>query len=213
MLANALKKATASATLESDIEFVSALSTTRTGTLPTHEVGDLIVAWALNLTSSDSVATPSGWTSFGGGGGGSSPADSFYNFPRGAYKIATSTSESPAWSSFVDIVSYIVLRNATSPATNTRLATIPADSFVDTPALTFSELSGSSAMFLVVQLKSKNDIVVDKPTSSFERYSDNVGSHQGVIFFKKGINYFPLTRLGLSASAGIRYAYCTEILE
>jgi hypothetical protein len=211
MLANALKKATTSATLESDIEFVSALSTTRTGTLPTHAVGDLIVAWALNIDSADTVAIPSGWTSFAGGGGGTIGSSFFY--PRGAYKIAASTSEAPAWSSFVDIVSYIVLRNATSPGAHSRIADWDAVTAVKMNPLTFTELSGSSALFLVVHLRNENDVVVDKPASSYERYSNNVGSHQGIIFFKKGINYFPGMDLGTSESVSDRIAYTTEILE
>lgn len=207
MLANTLKTTTAS--LSSDIEFVSSSSTTYNGTIPTHATGDLIIATACNFDSGDTIATPSGWTSIGIGAQ-SNPGAGWYLLYRTVYKIATNSSQTISWSSNADIVNYVVVRNASSPILKATVFQSSNASSVTAAVISFSETNGSSAVLIWPMLRNENGVTLSKPNLSFsETHSTNVGSHQGISFFKAGINYFPTTVL--SSNQVITYALTQSI--
>ena len=207
MLANALKKATGS--VGSNIEFVSSLSTTYNGTLPTHESGDLIIATACNFDSGDSIATPSGWTSIGIGAQSNAGAG-WYLLYRTVYRVATNSSQSISWNADADIVNYIVVRNASSAILKATTFQSSNASSVTAAVISFTESDGSSAALIWPMLRNETGVTLNKPSPAFtETHSTNVGSHQGISFFKAGINYFPTTVL--SADQVITYALTQSI--
>lgn len=210
MLSNSLKRATSS--LSSNITFISSLSGTKDTAIPTHEAGDLIIATGCNFDSGDAVTTPSGWTSIGGGGQ-SNPGAGWYLLYRSVYKIATNSSQTISWNADVDIVNYIVVRNASSAVLKGNSFQSSSSASVTAPSVTFTESDGSSAVIVWPILRNKNSVNVDKPTIAFvETHSTNVGSHQGISFFKAGINYFPLTVLSADQSINFAITQSIEIL-
>lgn len=212
MLAEALKQATASGTLSSNIEFISALGTTRTGTLPTHQAGDLIVAVACNFDSTDIPSTPSGWTNISSGGVFNAP--SYYLMRKVAYKVAASGSESVTWDTDTDLVTYAVFRNATYADIGGGSSKTDVTTNIIAPEMNFEESNGSSGAWIVLSLVNKNSISLTMPNPSFVEVQDtNVGTHQSISFFKAGVNYFPETVL--EADGVIQYAIplSIEIVE
>jgi hypothetical protein len=213
MLANVLKSVTSGEELvPSSIELISSVSGIRTVAIPTHQSGDIIIGFASNLDSADTIPTPSGWTSLGGGSLSNAPF--YYLSFNVVYKVATTGSQTITWSSLVDVVTYVVVRNATSLPTIRSAGNTTSGSSVTVAGLPFSVTDGSSAAVVLVCLTNKNDIAVSKPNPSFvEAHSTNVGTHQGVAFFKAGINYLPTTDLPTDASVTYARTVSIEIAE
>jgi hypothetical protein len=86
------------------IRFISAASAaTNTVAMPTHQAGDVIIAYAVNASATTIPTLPSGWTNRGSAA--NTPLGIAYRF---AYKVATSSSETTGvWTNATSIVVHV----------------------------------------------------------------------------------------------------------
>jgi len=90
---------------DGNITFIGAAEGTTSATLPAHEAGDLILAFAFRSGSTAGITQPSGWTSIIATGANSTNA-------RMSFKVATSNSETTGtWTNATRVV-FLVYRNA-----------------------------------------------------------------------------------------------------
>lgn len=83
-------------------------TTGNNGSIPAHQVGDLIIVWAFRGVSTSAVTMPAGWTSLILGSGTSCSV-------RCAYKFATSTSDAMGTWSNAYVTMSAIYRNAGTP--------------------------------------------------------------------------------------------------
>lgn len=120
------------------VSFVGAASAGATSvTLPTHQVGDLIIIHAVGLPSDPTP--PAGWTSPTNGNGNNSTL-----FGRVHYKLAASSSEvSGTWTNAL-ILNCSVYRGTSGSIVACAVNTGSTGLVITYPALTLSTLAGTS---------------------------------------------------------------------
>lgn len=112
--------------------YVGSATGTDSATLPAHQAGDLLIAFAFRDGSTTVPGTPSGWTIFDGGSGGANSCA----FKLG-YKTAASSSEtSGTWTNANSLI-VVVMRNVSILAGEAGQVAVAADSGSATNVPTF----------------------------------------------------------------------------
>jgi surface protein len=121
---------------DGNITYIGAAEGTTSATLPTHQAGDVILAFSFRADSASSSTMPSGWTSISSTGGTNI-------YTRFAFKIATSSSETTGtWTNATRVV-FLVYRNA-DPVELSRFTSATTSTPTTTVTYSTSSQSGST---------------------------------------------------------------------
>jgi surface protein len=123
--------------VDGNITYVGAAEGTTSATLPTHQAGDVILAFSFRSGSSSSSTMPSGWTSILSSGGTTI-------YTRFAFKIATTSSETTGtWTNATRVV-FLVYRNVEPSAIGSTNLTSATGSTSTTVQYSSGSLNGST---------------------------------------------------------------------
>lgn len=148
----------------SGTQFIGYGSGTTTATIPTHAVGDILVAYAYRDGSTTLPTLPAGWTSITTQTGTSCCA-------RLAYKVATATNDSSGtWTSASELIIHVYRADtnysidigafaSTSGTTNT----------LTYPAVTLQDNGGKSIIAAFIGHRSTNTTIESPPTGMINR--------------------------------------------
>lgn len=182
ILSHALRAVSKSASLPTS--FVDATSLTnqtsnnsRTLTLSTHSVGDMLVAMIGNRTSTAPTLL-SGYTDIAAAGIGGTVSRSY----RVQYKIATTTSETISWTGAYGFI--VAIRNATAIGVNNKYGTSQLGGTVPLPDLTGLDVSGNASILAGTFISSG----VTDTTSPYTVYAPSGTANRFAAFIQGNTN-------------------------
>jgi len=148
----------------SPIQFIGQVSGTGTGsslTMPSHQAGDLLVAWSYRVGSSTEPSLPSGWTNINFGGGTSSS-----NAARAAFRVADDSSTPAPTFSNGGFTIILVYRNARIATVNSNLSAAGSSTGIPYLALT-NNVADLTSWQLIFGAHRAGDGNIDTPPTGF----------------------------------------------
>ena len=147
----------------STITFIGAAAVSgTTATIPAHNVGDLLVAFAYRDRNASAPSLAAGWTDINSSGGGNA------NSSRLAYRIATGADSGAGWSNATEVVVQVYRGQSIAPigvngANNGKSTTVIY------PALSLSVTNGTSWVIGFAGHRSINTNLQNAPTGMTQR--------------------------------------------
>jgi len=189
--------------------YVGGATGTTSATVPTHEVGDLLLAYAYRDGSTTAPSLPSGWTNIANANGANS------NSARLAYKIATTTSETAT--GFTSATSLIlhVYRNVdqSSPIGGNNFDT-GSSTTISYPALTMSVSNGTSLVAGFSGHRSTNTAIETAPSGMVNRTSVSDATDQAAGFDTNlGVTSWSAQTASVGGSSSGWFARTVEIKQ
>jgi len=147
----------------STITFIGAAAVSgETATIPTHQVGDLLIAFAYRDGNTNAPALPSGWINISSSGGGNA------NSSRLAYRIATGADSGAGWSNATEVIIQVYRGQSVTPI-GVNAANNGNSTTVTYPALTLSVTNGTSWVIGFAGHRSTNTNLQNAPTLMTQR--------------------------------------------
>ena len=147
----------------STITFVgSATATGTTASIPTHNAGDLLVAFAYRDGNNTAPTIPAGWTNISNSTGGSSNGSAL------AYRIATGSDTGTGWSNATEVVVQVYRGISASPIGLNGSQT-GSSTTVTYPARSLNVTNGSSWVIGFAGHRSTNTNLQNAPTGMTQR--------------------------------------------
>jgi hypothetical protein len=142
------------------LTFVGQATGTTSATLPTHQAGDIIVAWAYRDGNNTAPSLPAGWTNLQNGGANTNSA-------RLAYLVATAPgTSSGTWTNATEVVFHVYRGAIGVGVSNVDGA---ASTTVNYPALTLQRPDGTSWVVGFAGHRSTNTTLETPPVGMFNR--------------------------------------------
>ena len=147
----------------STITFVGATAVTgTTGTIPAHNVGDLLVAFAYRDGNNTAPSLASGWTNINSSTGSNS------NSTRLAYRIATGSDTASGWTNATEVIIHVYRGQSASPI-GANATQAGNSTTVTYPTLALTVTDGTSWIVGFAGDRNTNTTLENSPTNMTQR--------------------------------------------
>jgi hypothetical protein len=193
---------------DTEISYIGSATGITSATLPSHQTGDLLLAYAYRDGSTAAPTNPSGWTSIASGNGANT------NSALLTYKIAGSSSETATgFTSATSLIVHVYRNiNAASPIGGNNFATA-SSSTITYPTLTMTSTAGKSWVAGFAGHRSTNTAIATEPTGLVNRSSVSDATDQAAGFdTNSGVTAWTQQTASVGGSASGWFARTVEIL-
>lgn len=192
------------------ISYVGAVNGTTTATLPAHQAGDVIIAFAYRDGSTTAPTVPAGWTTIasGTGGGGSSNASAL------AYKVAASSAETVG--TFTNATNLVIGVYRGCRAANPiggNATTTGSSTTITYPAVTMARGDGSSWVVGASGHRSTNVAIETAPAGmTFRTAQSNATAESALFDTNAGVASWSAATASVGGTASNWIARTVELL-